>query len=121
MRWLTSSILLFGLTAFSVQAQTLNMPDPAAEAMPDDAQQMSVQSGQKTQVQSQTTGVPGAYEVDVPGRGMSMSDVEARFGAPLNKVEEVGEPPITRWVYNDFMVYFEYQFVLHAVVTRAAP
>lgn len=50
-----------------------------------------------------------------PVRGMSMDRVEARFGAPAARRGPVGDPPITRWEYGDFIVYFEYDKVLHAV------
>lgn len=50
-----------------------------------------------------------------PTRGMSMEKVEATFGAPSNRVPAVGQPPITRWEYPGFVVYFEHQLVIHAV------
>jgi len=53
-----------------------------------------------------------------PARGTTMSDVEARFGPPSERVQAVGEPPITRWIYPDFTVYFEYDRVIHAVARR---
>jgi hypothetical protein len=53
-----------------------------------------------------------------PTRGMSMDRVEARFGAPITRVNAVGEPPITRWEYADFTVYFEHRLVIHAVQKR---
>lgn len=53
--------------------------------------------------------------ITLPGRGMTMVAVEERFGAPVEKYDEVGDPPITRWVYPDFTVYFEYQYVINAV------
>ncbi|HZF25418.1 MAG TPA: hypothetical protein VEZ88_04075 [Steroidobacteraceae bacterium] len=52
-----------------------------------------------------------------PNRGMTMSAVEARFGQPATRHNAVGEPPITRWDYPGFSVYFEHQFVIHAVVS----
>jgi outer membrane protein assembly factor BamE (lipoprotein component of BamABCDE complex) len=52
-----------------------------------------------------------------PDRGMSMSSVEAKFGQPANRHNAVGQPPITRWDYPGFSVYFEHQFVIHAVVS----
>lgn len=55
---------------------------------------------------------------DRPTRGMSETAVEARFGAPMAKVDAVGEPPIARWEYADFIVYFEYDRVIHAVNRR---
>lgn len=51
-----------------------------------------------------------------PKRGMSMEKVEATFGAPTNRVPAVGNPPITRWEYPGFIVYFEHNLVLHSVV-----
>jgi hypothetical protein len=52
---------------------------------------------------------------DRPARGSSMRTVEARFGAPANRSGAVGKPPITRWDYPDFIVYFEYDHVVHSV------
>ena len=53
-----------------------------------------------------------------PVRGMSMETVEARWGQPLNRRGAIGEPPISRWEYGDFVVFFEYQRVIHAVHTN---
>ena len=60
-----------------------------------------------------------------PTRGMSMDAVQSAFGAPSARQESVGEysdctaarfcPPITRWDYAGFVVYFEYEYVIHAV------
>jgi hypothetical protein len=55
---------------------------------------------------------------NMPVRGMSMSQVERRFGQPLNKLAPVGDPPITRWVYGEYTVYFEGKYVIHAVQNR---
>jgi len=57
--------------------------------------------------------VPG----ERPTRGMRMSAVEARFGAPQDRHPAVGEPPITRWDYPGFSVFFERDRVIHAVAT----
>jgi hypothetical protein len=51
---------------------------------------------------------------------MSMGDVESRFGAPAERYAAVGDPPITRWVYPSFVVYFEHSTVVHAVARRQA-
>ena len=51
-----------------------------------------------------------------PARGMSMQNVEARFGEPSLRVSAVGDPPISRWEYPSFVVYFEYDHVVHAAV-----
>ena len=50
-----------------------------------------------------------------PSRGMSMDKVEATFGAPTQRAAPVGEPPITRWEYPGFVVYFEHHLVIHTV------
>jgi len=54
--------------------------------------------------------------VETPTRGATMEAVEARFGAPSNKSSPVGNPPITKWFYPTFVVVFENDKVLHAVV-----
>jgi len=51
-----------------------------------------------------------------PTRGESKARVEARFGTPSRMVAAVGEPPISRWEYPGFTVYFEGDLVIHAVV-----
>jgi hypothetical protein len=58
--------------------------------------------------------------IDRPGNGTRMADVESRFGAPLQRHAAVGDPPITRWVYPEFTVYFEYELVIYSVVNRAS-
>lgn len=50
-----------------------------------------------------------------PSRGMTMDKVTAGWGTPIATLEAVGQPPITRWEYPAFTVYFEYQHVIHAV------
>jgi hypothetical protein len=50
-----------------------------------------------------------------PARGMSMEKVEATFGTPSSRVPAIGQPPISRWEYPGFTVYFEHQFVIHTV------
>jgi len=57
-------------------------------------------------------------DVPRPARGMTMTSVESRFGAPSNRHPTVGEPPITRWDYDGFAVFFERDRVIHAVATR---
>ncbi|MET0281363.1 MAG: phosphodiesterase [Steroidobacteraceae bacterium] len=57
--------------------------------------------------------------IELPRRGSSMAAVEARFGAPRARHAAIGQPPITRWDYENFSVYFEYQHVVHAVEAAA--
>ncbi len=51
-----------------------------------------------------------------PHRYMSMNQVRGKFGEPVTVLPWVGEPPITRWVYDDYTVYFEHDRVIHSVV-----
>jgi hypothetical protein len=58
-----------------------------------------------------------------PRAGMSMTQVEATYGAPSQRHAPVGgttaeHPPITRWDYPSFSVYFEHDRVIHAVARR---
>lgn len=55
-----------------------------------------------------------------PARGMTMSQVTTKFGAPVSKVPAVGNPPISRWEYPSFIVYFEHDHVIHSVVSGSA-
>lgn len=60
--------------------------------------------------------------VDVPKRGLTMDDVQKQFGAPVTRHPAVGggsphRPPITRWDYTGFSVFFERDRVIDSVVT----
>ncbi len=50
-----------------------------------------------------------------PSRGMTQAGVQSKYGAPQNTRAPIGEPPITRWEYADFVVFFEFDRVIHAV------
>lgn len=56
--------------------------------------------------------------VDKPAAGSSMQAVESRFGAPTARHAAVGNPPISRWDYPGFAVFFEHNLVIHAVATQ---
>ena len=86
-------LLAFGMTDIAA-ADTLSMPpaDSAATRQP--------------------------VQIEMPARGMTKKQVEAKFGAPAQKVPAVGKPPISRWIYPDYTVYFEYQYVIEAVLRR---
>jgi hypothetical protein len=86
--------LSFGLMT-STWAQVLEMPEGEPAAPPADTMSFTL-----------------------PGRGMTKEMVEEKFGSPTERVEAVGEPPITRWVYGNFTVYFEYDHVIHAVLHK---
>jgi hypothetical protein len=54
---------------------------------------------------------------DKPKRGVTMTQVEAKFGQPVTKHDAVGAPPITRWDYAGFSVFFEHDRVIDSVIT----
>lgn len=56
---------------------------------------------------------------DVPTRGMSMRQVEKHFGAPQHRYSPVGHPPISRWRYAGFTVYFDHSTVVNTVLDGA--
>jgi len=62
------------------------------------------------------TSSPQTAVVSVPDRGTTMNKVEAKFGAPAQREAAVGRPPITRWEYPNFIVYFEGERVIHSVL-----
>mgnify|MGYP001036804818 CR=1 FL=1 len=90
-----TGLIFAGLLSLPAMADTLAMP-------PDD---------------SAPAGSPEA-QYETPAKGLSMTQVENRFGTPIEKMAPVGDPPITRWIYDDFTVYFEHQYVIHSVVDR---
>jgi hypothetical protein len=60
----------------------------------------------------------------MPARGLSMSEVQSRYGAPQSKLEPRGGqkrqwPTINRWVYPAFTVYFEKRKVVDVVANKA--
>lgn len=63
-------------------------------------------------------------EPELPVRGLSMGDIEARYGAPLERLDPRGGqkpqwPVINRWVYPTFIVYFEQSKVIDVVARKA--
>ncbi|WP_374604586.1 hypothetical protein [Arenimonas sp.] len=64
----------------------------------------------------------------LPARGQSMAQIEAAYGVPQRKHAPVAgpnsrkyNPPITRWDYPAFSVYFEYNHVVDAVAAKSQP
>jgi len=61
----------------------------------------------------------------LPARGMTMAQVQARYGAPEYRMEPRGGqkrawPTIHRWRYPAFTVYFENDRVVDAVANQAS-
>jgi hypothetical protein len=60
--------------------------------------------------------VQSASTVARPAHGMVMEQVLQQYGEPQQRLGPVGEPPISHWVYGDFIVYFEHRHVIHSVI-----
>ena len=63
-------------------------------------------------------------KMSMPTRGMSMDQVQARFGAPAERLDPRGGqkhdwPTINRWSDPAFTVYFEKNKVIDAVANKA--
>ena len=57
---------------------------------------------------------------ELPANGLTMAEVEQRFGTPLERRNAVGDPPITRWIYPDYSVFFEHRLVIESVLHHEA-
>lgn len=59
--------------------------------------------------------------------GLSMAQITHKFGAPAKKLNAIPahgskyQPPITRWIYPDFTVYFEHGRAIHLVKDHPRP
>jgi hypothetical protein len=83
--------LLITLAAFTATAETIKVP-----------------------VGQQTSG----SEITRPARGMKKQQVFEAFGEPNSQTAPKGTPPISNWKYDGFTVYFEYDHVIHTVLTH---
>lgn len=54
--------------------------------------------------------------IKTPAKGLKQADVRNQYGEPESATDAVGEPPISRWNYPQFTVYFEGESVVHSVI-----
>ena len=85
-------IALSLVVAFGVQADVIKMPSKSPQVISSDS---------------------------APVRGMTKSQVESRFGAPMSASGPTGSPAIYRWDYPGYSVFFEHNHVIHSVVTSS--
>ncbi len=60
----------------------------------------------------------GDASIRRPHNAQTKEAVLAQYGEPNNKVAAIGDPPITRWEYSKFNVFFEYDRVIHSVLLK---
>jgi len=65
-------------------------------------------------------GIQSAPDINVPRNGITMAQVRQQYGNPATEHPAVGEPPITRWDYDGYSVFFEHDLVLHSVIHHQA-
>ena len=53
-----------------------------------------------------------------PKPGMTRENVTKVFGKPKKTGEPVGRPPIVKWYYENYVVYFEGDFVINTVMKK---
>ena len=59
-----------------------------------------------------------ADSMKLPANGMNKSEVRSAYGDPATTHAPVGDPPISRWDYASWSVYFEYDLVLFTVLKK---
>ena len=60
--------------------------------------------------------IQSAPQIHTPRNGLTMAQVRQQFGNPKAELPAVGEPPISRWEYDGYSVFFEYDLALHSVI-----
>lgn len=104
---------MYGINKFGISLSTVVLLAAAAVSTPVRADNLLVNRVQQEQ------------GMDLPTRGMSMDQVEKKYGAPQRKLSPRGgdsakHPTINRWDYANFIVYFEKSHVIHAVLNTPA-
>lgn len=65
--------------------------------------------------------VAAKNQLKMPQKTTTMNQVRSDYGDPLAESAPVGDPPITRWEYAEFVVYFEHQHVITSVLKKSKP
>ncbi len=92
-------------------AEETAVAEPAPAPQPAQVTTQTVQQGDVLN----NTEMAAVRVLDFPRRGMSTDKVKNELGQPTEIIPSIGQPPISRWVYDDRTVYFEYSTVLHVV------
>ena len=64
--------------------------------------------------------IQSAPQIQTPRNGLTMFQIRQQFGNPKAELPAVGEPPISRWEYDGYSVFFENDLALHSVVHHPA-
>lgn len=107
-RWM---ILLAALPLVAMAAEE-NAQDNSETRTRGDVLIVEESEGERTRAPKRETDKP------IPHRGLAMDNVRNVFGEPQAEHPAVGDPPITRWDYDGYSVFFEFDKVIHTVVTE---
>ncbi|GAB3356422.1 hypothetical protein [Lysobacter tyrosinilyticus] len=120
-----AAIPMFALLALTGAAWAQTETTPAAsEAQPATTEAQPA----PTETETRTLLIERVQEENkaaMPVRGQTMAEVEAKYGAPSEKLEPRGGqkrkwPTINRWAYANFTVYFEKSRVIDVVANKAS-
>ena len=120
-----AAIPMFALLALTGVASAQTETQPAATETQAATTEMQPAT---TETQTSTLLIERVQEENkaaMPIRGEAMAQVEAKFGAPSEKLDPRGGqkrqwPAINRWVYPTFTVYFEKSRVIDVVANKAS-
>ncbi|MEQ6885107.1 hypothetical protein [Salicola sp. Rm-C-2C1-2] len=109
--WLVSVTLLPLVVSTTLAQQMANPEADAASARSQQEQKKANHTSHPLSLKIQQ-----AEGIRTPRRGERMDSVQNRFGKPQSRRGPVGDPPITRWQYPQFVVVFEGKWVIDTVV-----
>lgn len=106
---LYASLIIFGMGIFPPWNAKANQWAYSGESIP--------KSTPAQQSQSPATFIAQASTADMnaPRNNMTQAAVRKTFGDPQEEIPAVGIPPISRWRYADYIVYFEHDRVIISV------
>ena len=64
--------------------------------------------------------IQSAPQIQTPRNGLTMSQIRQQYGNPASELPAVGDPPISRWEYDGYSVFFENDLALHTVIHQSA-
>ena len=118
---------LFLALAAPARADVMVMPATPAEAPVTTVTVTQTSSVTEiTQVPVTPAPAPAPAPALLPRKGQTMTEVAKQFGQPAHKHAPVGggspkTPPITRWDYDGYSVFFENSHVIDDVVPSNPP
>jgi hypothetical protein len=118
-----AGIVLAAHTSLAQEVAQPAVEEPAAQPAVEPTTQPSAAPAAQPTTQPLTIPAPAAQNaqasspVQTPARGLTMAQVKDKLGSPTQEVAAIGTPPISRWEYPGYVVFFESDRVLHTVVT----